>query len=200
MRITKIYTGVGDRGTTRTASGQEVSKDREMIALAGDLDELNCWIGTIRAFRGPVADFPSDDLYNVQNDLFNIGALVSSCSVYTGLLPKNRELYIPSSKDVARIEHLIDKFNADLPPLEEFIMPGGSEIGSFIHITRAVCRRVERSYVTFYNKLGPEEAKPFAQSLIYLNRLSDLLFVLARWYNKNLHRREYQWNNPNKKK
>lgn len=160
-RLTKIYTRTGDKGTTGLADGSRVPKDHRRIEVLGCLDELNSLIGLVMVQAEP--DTPPQ-LERVQNRLFDLGA----------------ELAIPGAErimaeDVAFLETALDDYNADLPPLQEFILPGGGGAATFCHLARALCRRTERRLVTLARD---EDLNP--QTLQYINRLSDLLFVLAR--------------------
>ncbi len=160
-RLSKIYTRTGDAGQTGKADGTRVSKDDALIHAQGDVDELNSFLGLLasRIDNNELAGL----VYRVQQDLFNIGAELSIS-----------QQYIVES-DVSFLEQQLDHYNADLPPLKEFVLPGGGEAASLCHVARAVCRRAERSLVS----LGREQALS-AVMLAYINRLSDLLFVLAR--------------------
>lgn len=161
-RLSRIYTRTGDRGTTGLADGSRVDKDSARIQAMGDVDELNCCIAAV---LGEEVDDPVRDcLTDVQHALFDVGG----------------ELAIPGASSVderyvAGLEARLDGFNADLAPLKEFILPGGGGAAVAAHLARAVCRRAERRLVAL-SRL--EEVNP--QSIRYLNRLSDLLFVLAR--------------------
>ncbi|MGH8212806.1 MAG: cob(I)yrinic acid a,c-diamide adenosyltransferase [Rhodanobacteraceae bacterium] len=162
-RLSKIYTRTGDDGTTGLGDGTRTPKDSARVEAYGTVDELNSALGVLLA----VPDLPLpaiETLNQVQHDLFDLGG----------------ELCIPGmamieDTDIARLEATLDQFNADLPPLKEFILPGGGMAAAHCHVARTICRRAERRVVT----LSREEAvRP--QALHYLNRLSDLLFVLAR--------------------
>lgn len=161
-RISRIYTRTGDVGDTGTADGSRIAKDDMLIVVQGDLDELNSFIGLLVN----KCDTHKELLLDVQHDLFDIGGEIS---LGQPLLKAGR---------VKAIESAIDALNDMLEPLKEFILPGGSETGAVCHITRAVCRRVERHMVSLSRErdLNPE-------SCAYINRLSDLLFVLARSIN-----------------
>lgn len=160
-RLTKIYTRTGDDGTTGLADGSRVAKDDMRFEVLGGLDELNALVGLIMVHAQP--NVPPE-LTRIQNQLFDLGA----------------ELATPGAErtrptDVAWLEASLDGYNADLPPLKEFILPGGGTAATVCHLGRAVCRRTERRLVS----LGREETLN-PQTLRYVNRLSDLLFVLAR--------------------
>lgn len=164
-RLSKLYTRTGDTGTTGLADGSRVKKDSPRIEAMGTVDELNSSIGVLLAGMTSAALEPlCTALAPVQHRLFDIGG----------------ELAIPGvdiieTADVTELEQIIDRFNAELAPLKEFILPGGSLSIAQAHLARSICRRAERRYLT----LAAEE-KINTQALAYLNRLSDLLFVVAR--------------------
>lgn len=161
-RLSKIYTRTGDAGDTGLGDGTRVPKDSPRVEAYGTVDELNSLIGVVLASVPP--DAVRECLIDVQHDLFDLGSELA--------VPGYRAL-----KDdcVERLEHQLDAFNADLPNLKEFILPGGSMAVANTHLARTVCRRAERRVLS----LGREE-KLDGLSLKYLNRLSDLLFVIAR--------------------
>lgn len=169
MRITKVYTKTGDAGETSLVGGQRVSKADLRVAAFGDVDEVNSLLGVARTF---LTDREVDEvLGRIQNELFIMGADLAS--------PMDIPLRRVDEGLVTALEHLIDKFLAELEPLQEFILPSGSQAGAFLHLARAVARRAERSVVALAveNAINP-------QALIYLNRLSDFLFVIARVVNR----------------
>ena len=173
-RLSRIVTRTGDDGTTGLASGDRVGKDRLRIAALGDVDELNSAIGVLLAETLP-AD-ARDALLGVQHDLFDLGGELS--------LPGHALI---STAHLSRIEDLVTRFNAGLSPLKEFILPGGTRAAALAHLARTVCRRAERTLVALVkesesSKNEAPEKKPQLQ-VQYLNRLSDLLFVLARSFN-----------------
>ena len=161
-RLSKIYTRTGDDGTTGLGDGSRVDKDNSRVEAYGAVDELNSIIGMILAYDmpGPVRDC----LVNVQHDLFDLGGEFSVPGTLT-----IKESY------VVRLETILDEFNAELPSLKEFILPAGGLATSTTHLARTVCRRAERRATTLARE---QEVNPAAIS--YLNRLSDLLFVIAR--------------------
>ena len=165
-RLSKIVTRTGDDGTTGLASGERIAKDQPRIAALGDVDELNSTIGLLLAESLPAE--VGDALAGVQHDLFDLGGELS--------LPGHT---LVASTHLARIDALLEQFNAELPPLREFILPGGSRAAALAHVARTVCRRAERALVAL-DRTGTQQPLP-AQ---YLNRLSDLLFVLARVLNR----------------
>ncbi|MBI3937022.1 MAG: cob(I)yrinic acid a,c-diamide adenosyltransferase [Betaproteobacteria bacterium] len=174
-RLTKIYTRTGDAGTTGLADGSRLGKDASRIEAIGAVDELNSQIGALLAEELPQP--VRECLTGVQHDLFDLGGELS--------VPGHG---IMSEAQVKRLEQLLDAFNAGLPPLKEFILPGGSRAASLAHVARAVCRRAERRVVSLARG---EAVPPFA--LQYLNRLSDLLFVLARVLNRAAGRDDLCW-------
>ncbi|GAB4361767.1 MAG: cob(I)yrinic acid a,c-diamide adenosyltransferase [Gammaproteobacteria bacterium] len=161
-RLSKIYTRTGDDGTTGIGGGERVPKDSARIEAIGAVDETNCQIGFTLAH--PIPDKVREILTRVQHELFDLGG----------------ELAMPEHKAIEddRIDALeadLDRLNAELPPLKEFILPGGSAAAAACHLARAVCRRAERRVVSLRAEEPVSEALPR-----YLNRLSDLLFVAAR--------------------
>lgn len=164
-RLSKIVTRTGDDGTTGLASGDRIAKDQPRITALGDVDELNSTIGLLLAESLPAE--VRDALAGVQHDLFDLGGELS--------LPGHTMV---ADTHLARIDALLERFNAGLPPLREFILPGGSRAAALAHVARTVCRRAERALVA----LGRAGQQPLPAQ--YLNRLSDLLFVLARVLNR----------------
>ncbi len=165
-RLTKIYTRRGDGGESALADGQRLPKDHPRFEALGTLDELNAAVGMILAL-GPPADL-RPGLLAIQQCLFDIGAELS--------LPGRRDFPPDPHKE---LERWLDELNSDLPPLQEFILPGGTPLAAACHQARTVCRRAERRLVTLHRKEGLN-----LHVLTYLNRLSDLLFVLARVCNR----------------
>jgi cob(I)alamin adenosyltransferase len=169
MRISKVYTKTGDAGETSLVGGRRVSKASLRVDTYGDVDELNSFIGLARAY---LQDEEIDGTLSlIQNDLFTLG----------GDLASPAEIQVPRINDefIATLEELSDKFLEELEPLKEFILPSGCEAGATLHLARTVARRSERKVVALS---GEEEIN--LQAIIYLNRLSDLLFILARLVNK----------------
>ncbi len=181
----KLYTRTGDRGDTGLFGGRRVPKDHRRVVAYGAIDELNSVLGVAISFirqRTVVAS-----LHAVQNDLFNIGAeLASEQPVRRGR--KQAGVFRLDSSKTQRLETLIDEYDARVPPLRTFVLPSGSTAASFLHLARTVCRRAERAVVTLARR---EAVNPAI--LAYLNRLCDLLFVLARYLNKAARRRELLW-------
>ncbi len=178
----RIYTRAGDEGKTGLVDGTRVSKADPRVAAYGDVDELNAYLGLARA-RKPDEDIDGL-LERIQRDLFALGArLADPREAPTGGPPKA----VLGPADVTRLEQAIDTLDAELPPLRRFILPGGSETGALLHLARTVCRRAERRVVG----LGPGAVDPLA--IVYINRLSDLLFVMARTVNRRAGAGETEW-------
>lgn len=182
-RLTKIYTGKGDEGTTALSGGQRVSKDSRRVAAYGTVDELNALLGVALA-RGLCHEVASP-LREIQNELFHLGSDLSFQEA------DKEEFDIPQieARHVSRLEEVIDEMVGVVGPLENFILPGGAPGAAHLHVARTVCRRAERDVVS----LAREEAVgEFV--LPYLNRLSDALFVMARYENHVQDVAEPTWN------
>jgi cob(I)alamin adenosyltransferase len=171
--VTKIYTKTGDDGTTGLPGGTRVSKDMPRIKALGSLDELNAVLGVVCSYTLP--ESVRKILNRIRDDLFTIGAMLSSPD---GAGDKDRGFSGITDADVQSLENEIDNCETQLPTLSQFILPGGSVAGALLHLARAVARRTERCCVA----LTRSETVP-QQILRYMNRLSDLLFVLARLVN-----------------
>lgn len=188
MRITNVYTKTGDKGKTRLAGGQSVWKDSLRVEAYGTVDELNAALGVVRALwlseaKGPMQIQVERELRWMQNKLFDIGALLATAPGQS--FPNMPRV---EAQDVTRLERLIDGWQKELQPLKEFILPGGGMIASSLHLARTICRRAERECVRL------ARAEPVDKTLIiYLNRLSDALFVLARWVAHRLGEKELLW-------
>jgi cob(I)alamin adenosyltransferase len=161
-RLTKIYTRTGDEGTTGLGDGARLDKDDSRIEAIGTVDELNSVLGML--LECPLPETAVPVLVNIQHDLFDLGGELS--------LPGTP---LVTDERVTILEEVLDEINWTLPPLKEFILPGGGSAAATCHLARAVCRRTERRLVTL-NRTEPLNPA----SLRYINRLSDLLFVLAR--------------------
>jgi cob(I)alamin adenosyltransferase len=169
MRITRVYTKSGDRGETSLVDGSRVSKADPRVASYGDVDELNSLLGLARI--GLEDEQLDDALGRIQNELFIVGADLAS--PLTIAVPRI------AAEHISAMEQLIDALLEELEPLREFILPGGAPLGAQLHLARTVARRAERSVVALAHE---SEINP--RALEYLNRLSDLLFVVARVANK----------------
>ena len=174
-RLTKIYTRTGDGGTTGLADGTRVPKDAPRIEAIGEVDELNSVIGALLSESLP--DTVRACLDETQNDLFDLGGELS--------VPGHA---IMSKAHVERLERELDRINAGLPHLKDFVLPAGTRAAALAHVARTVCRRAERRVVTLSRKQKIAPALP-----AYLNRLSDLLFVLARELNRAAGRPDVLW-------
>jgi cob(I)alamin adenosyltransferase len=191
MRISRVYTRTGDKGTTRLVGGQVVAKDSARIDSYGTIDELGSVLGLARAFNQQansdveVQSAIDGMIHQVQNDLFDVGSDLAT-------LPADRwdSMYQVGPVDIGRLEGWCDELNEELGPLEEFILPGGGPVGAALHQARTVCRRAERLVVG----LARDEEQGIAPDVIrYLNRLSDFLFVLARWAGRKHGEPELLW-------
>ena len=179
----KIYTRTGDAGGTALFGGIRVSKNDPRVAAYGDVDELNACLGAVRAQSELPGDI-TDILERIQKDLFAVGArLADPAEKVSGRVAK----VAVSDADIQRLEDWIDRFETELPPLRRFILPGGNRAGALLHLSRTVCRRAERAIVS----LGSDRVD--AHLLAYVNRLSDLLFVLARAVNHRAGQTEVEW-------
>jgi cob(I)alamin adenosyltransferase len=183
-RAVKIYTKTGDAGDTGLFGGGRVAKDHPRVAAYGDVDELNAAIGVARAAKPD--DLAGELLEQIQRDLFAIGAELAAPE--PAKLAKTLAGHPIGEPDVTRLERAIDAHEDVLPPLRKFILPGGTAKAAALHLARTVCRRAERAVVTLCH-----ETPVSAYILQYLNRLSDLLFVLARAVNAQAGREDVRW-------
>jgi cob(I)alamin adenosyltransferase len=176
----KIYTGTGDRGRTSLFSGERVSKDQRRIEAYGDLDELNAVLGALAASMPRERSQLCEEIEVIQSDLFDAGAWLATRQD----TPSQEVLAEVDRGRVERLERSIDRMGQELPALKEFILPGGHIAASWAHIARTVCRRVERRVVALSHDpaeyTSPDELRGI---ITWLNRLSDYLFVLARYCN-----------------
>lgn len=177
MRLSKIVTKTGDKGKTSLGTGEKVSKDDLRILVLGEVDELNSFLGWARVVA---SGHPQDEtLKMIQNHLFDLGGHLTMLGTDTALF---------SSDNASLIDNEITRLNKELPPLKEFILPGGNELSARIHIVRAICRRVETSLVSL-----AKTEQDIDKIIPYINRLSDYLFVLARFVNLEQGNNEDQW-------
>lgn len=184
----KIYTKTGDKGSTALFGGTRVPKHHIRIESYGTVDELNSHLGLIRD-QNINADY-KETLIHIQDRLFTVGAIMATDPEKAVLKNGKERLNIPkiSEENITRLEHEMDTMDAALPPMTHFVLPGGHQTVSFCHIARCVCRRAER-LATALNDIEPVDTN----CLIYLNRLSDYLFVLARKLSYDLQADEIKW-------
>ncbi len=181
-RITKVYTRTGDDGTTALTSGRRVPKDSPRVEAYGTIDELSSHLGVARAIG--LSDLCESRMRRIQNQLFHLGAEVSypvderGGADFPGIEPRH----------VDELEKLTDQLMEKLEPLENFLLPGGAPVGAELHVARTVCRRAERSLVALSRLETVEPA-----GIRYLNRLSDLLFVMARYENREAGSQDLLW-------
>lgn len=176
-RLSKIYTRTGDDGTTGLGDGSRINKDSLRVEAMGDVDELNSVIGIL--LTEAVPDILRPTLIQIQHDLFNVGGEI--CIPGYVILHQER---------IENLEEIIDALNANLAPLKEFILPGGTKAAAYCHLARTVCRRAERKLVELHRN-----EKVTDISIQYLNRLSDLLFVMCRIINKEAGINDVLWKN-----
>jgi cob(I)alamin adenosyltransferase len=189
VRITRVYTRTGDKGDTALVGGKRVPKDSLRIEAYGTIDELNSIVGLARAFnaeklsQGEAHRYLDAVLAKIQDELFDLGSELATPeeAAYEGM-------YRIGENEVKRIEETIDHCQKDLAPLKSFVLPGGGKVGSFLHQCRTVCRRAEREILRLSRG---EEMSDWP--LKYVNRLSDLFFVLARWAAKQTGEEEVLW-------
>jgi len=186
-RLSKIVTKTGDRGTTGLADGSRVAKHSARIEAIGTLDELNSFVGLF------IAELPSDNelsaiFARVQNDLFDVGGELAMST-------SESQVQVLTEEHAARLEKVLEELNEQLPPLKNFILPGGSRLLASCHLVRSIARRAERDF----SRLAAAEPVN-RHSQVYLNRLSDLAFVSARWLARELQINEVLWqqNKPQK--
>lgn len=188
MRITRVYTRTGDKGETGLVGGSRVRKDAVRIEAVGTVDETNAAVGLARTF---LIQLPTEDartrldgmLRRIQNDLFDVGADLATPAAHRWASMRR-----VGDEDVTRLEQWIDALNEDVGPLMEFVLPGGGPVNAFLHQARTVCRRAERVTTTLM-----DDEPDAIGAMRYLNRLSDFLFVAARWAGKCAGEREYLW-------
>jgi cob(I)alamin adenosyltransferase len=194
IRITRVYTRTGDGGETALVGGRRVAKDAPRIEAYGTIDELNAIIGLARVFnaenvksgaakQGKDQRWLDEVFRRIQNELFDLGSELATPedAVYPGM-------HRVGEAEVTALEKLMDQCQKDLKPLKSFVLPGGGRVGGFLHQARTVCRRAERRVLALARS---ETVSPLP--LRYVNRLSDLLFVLSRWVGQRLGETEYLW-------
>lgn len=189
VRITKVYTRTGDSGETGLVGGKRVPKDSQRIEAYGTIDELNSIVGLARAFNEERLDqndahrFVDLTLRQIQDELFDLGSeLATPPDSY------QEGMFRVGAREVKKLEQLIDECQRDLQPLKSFVLPGGGKIAAYLHQCRTVCRRAEREILRL------SRAEDIGEwPLKYVNRLSDLFFVLSRWISKQTGEPEYLW-------
>ena len=195
IRLTRIYTRRGDRGDTDLVGGTRVPKDSLRIDAYGTVDELNAAVGVARAVnaaepRRPAASRELDAiLKRLQNELFDLGGELATPPA--GFVPG---MFRVGAAEVKALEATLDRCQKDLKPLKSFVLPGGGRVSAFLHVARTVCRRAERDVLRLMRNEDIGE-----WPLAYLNRLSDLLFVLSRWIGHHRGEREFLWERPLKR-
>jgi cob(I)alamin adenosyltransferase len=186
VKINRVYTKTGDDGTTGLVGGSRTRKDSRQIMTVGEIDELNAHLGLVYSNipqSSPKWRSQRKILLEIISRLFDIGAEIASPPELRNSLP-----CLINKNEIAKIEAAIDKINGKLAELRSFVLPGSSKINALCHLARSICRRVERTVVTNKDKLKLRD-----EILIYLNRLSDLLFVMARQASKNTKDKELLW-------
>jgi len=189
VRITKVYTRTGDRGETSLVGGKRVPKDSPRIDAYGTIDELNSIVGLARVFNeesldaGEAHRFLDEVLCRLQDELFDLGSELATPPEFF-----QPGMYRVGDDEIARIEKLIDKCQEDLEPLNSFVLPGGGRIGAYLHQCRTVCRRAEREILRLSRTEDIND-----RAIKYVNRLSDLFFVLSRWIAKQTGEPEFLW-------
>ena len=189
IRLTRIYTRTGDQGDTALVGGRRVAKDSPRIEAYGTIDELNSIIGLARVFnaerlsKGKAPRWLDGVFRQLQNELFDLGSELATPedAVYEGM-------HRIGESEVKALEELMDQCQKDLAPLKSFVLPGGGRVAGYLHQARTVCRRAERRILALTRV---ETVSPWP--LTYVNRLSDLLFVLSRWVAKKGGETEYLW-------
>jgi cob(I)alamin adenosyltransferase len=184
----KIYTGGGDRGRTSLFSGERIAKDDGRVEAYGDVDELNSLLGTVIAALPQGCEDRIDELQKIQCDLFRIGASLAT----SGDDPSFTDVRDFPGEKARFLEEAIDRMDETLPRLSQFILPGGHPAACWSHVARCVCRRAERRTVRVLRETPPA-GDGTGGALIYLNRLSDYLFVLARYCNQTTNTPDTPW-------
>ena len=194
-RLDRIVTKSGDSGLTSINPNKRISKNSNVVKFLGDLDELNAYIGTLKAdlFIINSTEDSQGDIYGwitrIQHTLFDIGGTISS-----------EDMEVFDEKAVIFLEEIIHEINQDLPPLKEFVLPGGSQLGAKAHVSRTVCRRAERSLIKLTEN-NPEYKKYQKSAVLpYINRLSDFFFVLSRRLDRLYELDEQTWESRKKRK
>jgi cob(I)alamin adenosyltransferase len=189
VRITRVYTRAGDKGETGLVGGKRVPKDSPRIEAYGTIDELNSIVGLARVFNeeklseGEAHRFLDSVLRQIEDELFDLGSELATPPDFF-----QEGMYRVGEREVKKLEQIMDECQKELEPLKSFVLPGGGRIGAYLHQCRTVCRRAEREILRLSRV---EELNEW--SLKYVNRLSDLFFVLSRWISKQTGEAEYLW-------
>jgi len=189
VRITRVYTRTGDKGETGLVGGKRVPKDSPRIEAYGTIDELNSIVGLARVFNeeklseGEAHRFLDSVLRQIEDELFDLGSELATPPDFF-----KEGMYRVGEREVKKLEQVMDECQKELEPLKSFVLPGGGRIGAYLHQCRTVCRRAEREILRLSRV---EELNEW--SLKYVNRLSDLFFVLSRWISKQTGDAEYLW-------
>ena len=190
IRITRVYTRRGDHGETDLVGGKRVTKDGPRIEAYGTVDELNAAVGVVRAANAGRRDAASRELDGIlrklQNELFDLGSELA-----TPAEEFRPGMFRVGDAEVKALEAAMDRCQRDLQPLKSFVLPGGGQVSALLHVARTVCRRAERDVLRL---MRVEDVGEWP--LAYLNRLSDLLFVLSRWIGRRRGEREFLWERP----
>jgi cob(I)alamin adenosyltransferase len=189
VRITRVYTRAGDKGETGLVGGKRVPKDSPRIEAYGTIDELNSIVGLARVFNeeklseGEAHRFLDSVLRQIEDELFDLGSELATPPDFF-----KEGMYRVGEREVRKLEEVMDECQKELEPLKSFVLPGGGRIGAYLHQCRTVCRRAEREILRLSRV---EELNEWL--LKYVNRLSDLFFVLSRWISKQTGEAEYLW-------
>ena len=186
MERSRLYTGGGDGGSTSLVGGERVAKDSERLEAYGTIDELSAFLGVLASWPS-VEDEIREEIHEVQNLLFDIGGYLASKPGGTGLPP-----VVGLDDEINRLEQRIDRLDSMTPSIRAFVLPGGCEGAAHAHVARTVCRRAERNIITLARKEEVDEAVR-----VYINRLSDYLFILARYLNYRAGVGEIIWKRRN---
>ncbi len=175
----KVYTGGGDRGKTSLFSGERVSKSHQRVEAYGEIDELSSVLGALAAFLPENAETVSGEIHRIQSDLLTAGALLAT----TPDAKSFQHLEQMGPEKGQALEAAIDRMDAEIAPLKTFILPGGHTSAAWAHVARTVCRRAERRIIGMVSSGDGDTPEYLQNVLVYINRLSDYLFVLARYCN-----------------
>ncbi len=190
VKINKIYTKTGDKGTTRLVGGNPIPKNHPRVEAYGTIDELNSIVGIVRYFNSQRTESLRKEKFDVileeiQQRLFDLGSQLATDPSYKSKMPNPPKI---DKKQIQWLEQVIDAMNENLNPLNSFILPGGGALNSFLHQCRTVCRRAERNIISLNQQ---EEISP--EIISFINRLSDAFFVFSRWLSETQGEREILW-------